>query len=87
MTRPTAEQAGVEKPFPTVARWVPDGHTEVGDQEGAGFVARALDHGGLASEGDRPRTLAEALPAAGRGPRLHRPRGREHLPAGAGGEV
>jgi hypothetical protein len=67
MVKPTPEQASVEKLFPTVARWVRDGHTEVGDQEGAGFVARALDHGGLAFEGDRPRTLAEALAALEKG--------------------
>jgi hypothetical protein len=42
---------------------VRDGHIEVGDQEGCGFVAWAADYGGLAFEGDRPRTLAEALAA------------------------
>jgi hypothetical protein len=36
---------------------------EIGDQEGFGFVARALDYGGLAFEDDRPDTLAEALAA------------------------
>ena len=61
MARATAEQAGVEKLFPAVAQWVRDGHIEVGDQEGFGFVARALDYGGLAFEDDRPNTLAEAL--------------------------
>jgi hypothetical protein len=46
---------------------VRDGHIEVGDQEGVGFVARALDCGGLAFEGDRPNTLAEALAALEKG--------------------
>jgi hypothetical protein len=34
---------------------------EIGDQERLGFVARALDYGGMAFEGDKPDTLAEAL--------------------------
>jgi hypothetical protein len=50
-----------------VAQWVRDGHIEVGDQEGCGFVARALDHGGLAFEDDLPKTLAEALAALEKG--------------------
>jgi hypothetical protein len=32
-----------------------------------GFVARALDYGGLVFEDDRPDTLAEALASLGRG--------------------
>ena len=48
MVRPTAEQASVEKLFPAVAQWVPGGHIEVGDQEGFGLVAPALDYGWLA---------------------------------------
>ncbi len=52
----------VAEQFPAVARWVKGyGHIEVGDQEGFGFVARAMDYGGLAFEDDRPDTLAEAL--------------------------
>ena len=35
----------------------------VGDQESFGFVARALDKGGLVFEDDRPETLGEALAA------------------------
>jgi hypothetical protein len=61
MVKPTAAQATVEELFPALAQWVQDGHIEVGDQEGFGFVARALDYGGLAFEDDRPNTLAEAL--------------------------
>src|SRR5205085_12305269 len=67
MIRPTTEQASVEKMFPAVAQWVRDGHIEVGDQEGFGFVARALDYGGLAFEDDRPRRLAEALASLEKG--------------------
>jgi hypothetical protein len=61
MVKPTAEQASVEKLFPAIAQWVGGGHIEIGDQEGFGFVARALDYGGLAFEDDKPDTLAEAL--------------------------
>jgi hypothetical protein len=39
------------------------GHIEIGDQEGFGFIARALDYGGLVLEDDKPTTLAEALAA------------------------
>jgi hypothetical protein len=61
MVKSTEGQARGEKLFPAVARWVRDGHVEVGDQETFGFVARALDYGGLAFEDDRPDTPAEAL--------------------------
>ena len=61
MVRPTEEQAQVEALFPAIAQWVRDGHIEIGDQEGFGFVAMAFDYGGCAFEDDRPRTLAEAL--------------------------
>ncbi len=67
MVRPTAEQLGVERLFPAVSQWVRDGHVEVGDQEGLGFVARALDYGGVVCEDDRPRGLAEALAALEKG--------------------
>jgi hypothetical protein len=60
----TAEQAKVEKLFPVVARWVRDyGQIEIGDQEGFGFVVRAIDYGGQVFEDDRPETLAEAMAA------------------------
>jgi len=68
MVKPTAEQQGVEKLFPAIAQWVRGyGHIEIGDQEMFGFVARALDYGGLAFEDDRPDTLAEALAALEKG--------------------
>jgi hypothetical protein len=59
--KPTAEQQSVEKMFPAIAQWVRDGHIEIGNQEGFGFVVRALDYGGQAFEDDKPATLAEAL--------------------------
>jgi hypothetical protein len=68
MVKPTAEQQGVEKLFPAIAQWVRGyGHVEMGDQEMFGFVARALDYGGLAFEDDKPDTLAEALAALEKG--------------------
>jgi hypothetical protein len=63
MVRPTEEQAQVEKLFPAIAQWVLGGHIEIGDQEGFGFVAMALDYGGVIYEDDRPRTLSEAMAA------------------------
>jgi hypothetical protein len=67
MVKPTAEQTSVEKLFPAVAQWVRDGHVEIGDQEGFGFVVRALDYGGVAFEDDRPRSFGEALAALEKG--------------------
>src|SRR5271165_157570 len=61
--KPSDEAQSVEKLFPAIAQWVQDGHIEIGDQEGFGFVVRALDYGGLVFEDDKPRTLAEALAA------------------------
>src|SRR5581483_233454 len=67
MVKPTVEQTTVEELFPAVAQWLRDGHIEIGDQEGFGFMARALDYGGVAFEDDRPKTLAEALAALKKG--------------------
>jgi hypothetical protein len=62
MPKPTADQAAVEAMFPAIAKWVAGyGHIEIGDQEGFGFVGRALDYGGVVFEDDKPDTLAEAL--------------------------
>jgi hypothetical protein len=55
--------ASVEEQFPAIAQWVQDGHIEIGDQEGCGFVVRALDYGGQVFEDVKPRSLAEALAA------------------------
>lgn len=62
---PTPEQAAIEEAFPVVAQWINDGHghIEIGDQEGFGFIARALDYGGLVFEDETPRSLVEALVA------------------------
>lgn len=68
MVRPTGPQAAVDALFPSIAKWVRGcGHIEVGDQEGFGFVVRALDYGGLVFEDDRADTLAEALAALEKG--------------------
>jgi hypothetical protein len=68
MVKPTAEQQSVEQLFPAIAQWVRGyGHIEIGDQEMFGFVARALDYGGLAYEDDKPDTLAEAMASLERG--------------------
>ena len=54
--------AHVAEQFPAVASWIQGyGHIEIGDQEGFGFLVRALDYGGLVFEDNKPRTLAEAL--------------------------
>ena len=53
-----------EKAFPAIARWVQGyGHIEIGDQQGFGFVVRALDYGGLIFEDGKCSTLAEAMAA------------------------
>lgn len=64
-TKATTEQASVEKMFPAIALWINGGygHIEIGDQEGFGFITRALDYGGLVFEDDKPSTLAEAMAA------------------------
>jgi hypothetical protein len=68
MVKPTTEQHGVEKMFPAIASYVRGyGHIEIGDQEMFGFVARALDYGGMVFEDNRPDTLAEALAALEKG--------------------
>jgi hypothetical protein len=54
----------VEAMFPAIALYVDGyGYIEIGDQEGFGFVVRAIGYGGLDFEDDRPDTLAEALAA------------------------
>jgi hypothetical protein len=58
----------VAEQFPAVAKWVKGyGHIEIGDQEGVGFVVRALDSGGLVFEDTKAETLAEAMAALERG--------------------
>jgi Domain of unknown function (DUF6930) len=65
--KPSAETQNVEKLFPAIAQWVRDGHIEIGNQEGFGFVVRALDDGGLVFEDDKPETLTEAMASLERG--------------------
>ncbi len=68
VVKPTKGQAGVEKMFPAIARWVQGyGHIEIGDQEMFGFVVRALGYGGMVFEDDKPDTLAEAMAALEKG--------------------
>jgi hypothetical protein len=62
MVKPTKEQAKVASMFPAIAKYVSGyGYVEIGDQEGLGFVVRALGYGGLDFEDDAPETLAEAM--------------------------
>ena len=50
--------------FPAIGKWVREsGWIEVGRRKGAGFVARALDDGGVVFENNSSTTLAEALAA------------------------
>lgn len=58
----------VQKAFPAIAKWVRGfGHVEIGDQEGFGFIVRAIDYGGVVFESDKPDTLAEAMAALEKG--------------------
>ena len=58
----------VAEQFPAVAMWVKSyGQIEIGDQEGVGFVVRALDCGGLVFEDTKAEALAEALTALEKG--------------------
>jgi hypothetical protein len=60
----TPSPTDVHKAFPATAAWVQCyGYIEIGDQEGFGFIVRALDNGGMVFEDDKPRTLAEAMAA------------------------
>lgn len=64
----TPSPTDIERAFPAVAQWVNGfGHIEIGDQEGFGFVVRAIDSGGLVFEDDKPDTLAEAMAALEKG--------------------
>lgn len=54
--------------FPVTAQWVRTyGWIEIGDQEGVGFVVRALDYGGQVFQNTRAKTLGEALAALEKG--------------------
>jgi hypothetical protein len=61
---PRRPSALLDSLFPAVARWVRSyGWIEIGDQEGFGFIVRALDYGGLIFEDRKVRTFAGALAA------------------------
>jgi hypothetical protein len=67
-SKPAPERPAVEELYPTIARFVrTQGHIEIGDQESFGFVARALDYGGLVFEGRKVKTLAAAMSALEKG--------------------
>ena len=58
----SARPADPGRQFPAVARWVQGyGHIEIGYHEGLGFVARALDSGGVVFEDTRAEVLPQAL--------------------------
>lgn len=62
MVGPSPEQAKVGAMFPAIARYVNGyGSIEIGDQEGFGFVVRAIGYGGMDFEDDRPDRLDEAM--------------------------
>lgn len=64
----TPSSTDVEKSFPAIAKWVGGyGHIEIGDQEGFGFLVRAIDYGGVVFEDDKTNTLAEAMAALEKG--------------------
>ena len=64
MVKPTGTQAILGSSFPAIAKWVRGyGHIEIGDQEGFGFIVRALDYGGVVLDDDKPDTLVEAMAA------------------------
>lgn len=65
---PLPRQASMETDFPAVAKFVQtSGWIEIGKQEGVGFVARALDPGGLIFEARKLKALAEAMAALEKG--------------------
>jgi hypothetical protein len=62
MVKPSPKQANVEGMFPAIARYVRGyGYIEVGDQEGFGFVVRAIGYGGVDFDDESPETMAEAM--------------------------
>jgi hypothetical protein len=62
MVPPSPEQLKVETMFPAIAQYVRGcGFIEIGDQEGFGFVVRAIGYGGIEFEDNTPETLAEAM--------------------------
>jgi hypothetical protein len=61
-------ELAVGQAFPAIAKRVQGyGHIEIGEQEGLGFVVRALDDGGLVFDDDHAGTLDEAMAALEQG--------------------
>jgi len=61
---PTSAPMSIDDLFPAIAKWIrTNGHIEIGDQDGVGFIVRALDYGGLVFEDRKSKTLAQALSA------------------------
>ena len=54
-------QLPLDQSYPAVAQWIRGGWIEIGELEGYGFMARALDHGGVVAEVRRFTTLAGAM--------------------------
>jgi hypothetical protein len=60
----TPKPFDVQNSFPSIAKWVEQyGHIEIGDQDGFGFVVRALDYGGMVFEDVKSKTFSEAMHA------------------------
>jgi len=67
-TKMAAPLDEIERTYPAIAQWVRgSGWIEIGEQEGFGFVVRALDYGGMVFEDANCRSLAEALASLERG--------------------
>lgn len=64
----SSSQRKLADQFPAISKWVQGyGHIEIGDQEGFGFVVRAIDYGGEVFQDNKPNTLAEAMAALEKG--------------------
>ena len=64
----TPSPTDVQGTYPAIATWVRGyGHIEIGDQEGFGFIVRAIDYGGQIFEDKKPSTLTEAMAALEKG--------------------
>jgi hypothetical protein len=62
----------VELHYPAIAKWVREnGWIEIGEQEGFGFIVRALDSGGMVLEDRKAKTLAQALSVLEKGLEKH----------------
>lgn len=70
--RAAPQKPAIEELYPAVTDWVQNaGWIEIGDQQGIGFVVRALDNGGMIFESTKPKTLRQALSSLERGITRH----------------